>query len=195
MVRGLFLLFLEKLRADLNATCSEFNHVRNDRGECVLVDGAKPLASEEMCSWDDTYWYERTAYRKSPHSKCEGGQRLDHGTRHLCSHRRGHGFFYWTSVIIAPFFAAGLFAIWWTQKQTGARHGRIHLPDPSDFQGSDSPVRQAAGVLLSVPWFLVGIFNAARARIANRLPRSRRANGYRSLSLEDDAELLREDDY
>lgn len=174
---------------------SEFNHVRNSQGQCVLVEGATPLASDEVCSWDDEFWYERTAYRKSPHSKCEGGLRLDRGTKHLCAHRKGHGFFYWTSVLIAPFLVAGLFALWWDRRRhTVTRRGRIHLPEPGDYSHSDSPLDQAKGILLSVPWALVGLFNAASAKVTNMLPRSRRANGYRNLSLDDDAELLREDD-
>lgn len=177
----------------LIAPDSEFNHVRNSKGECKLVEGLSPLESEETCSWEDTYWYERTAYRKNPHSKCEGGIRLDRGQRHICSHRRGHGFFYWTSVLIAPFFVAGLFAIWWDRRRSIGRKGRIHLPEPSDFSSSDRPMDKAIGILLSIPWALAGLFHSVRARAMGFMPRSRRAAGYRNLSLDDDAELLRED--
>ena len=47
---------------------SEFNYMRNDAGECVLVPGTQPLSDDDsVCRAGDEYWYERTAYRKIPY--------------------------------------------------------------------------------------------------------------------------------
>ncbi|KAG2146361.1 hypothetical protein DEU56DRAFT_971534 [Suillus clintonianus] len=62
----------------------EFNYIRNKDGKCVLIPGASPLAPNDSCRNREDYWYERTAYRKVSYSTCEGGDRIDQGTQHLC---------------------------------------------------------------------------------------------------------------
>jgi hypothetical protein len=193
----------------------EFNYRLNDKEECVLVPGAKPLpsgSSEEMCfSWDQPFWYERTPYRKIPHSKCIDGLSLDKGSAHVCpgngnlSNRSG---FFWTMVAVLPFGIAGLTAVWWTRRRGGglSSGGRIRLPEPGE--GNRSGLTE---LLISIPWFLVGAVRVATAKLkdleipwlSDRLRRSggRRGGGvgigssrnhYRTVRLEDslDAELL-----
>jgi hypothetical protein len=67
---------------------SEFNHERDADGECLLVPGLQALSDDDSCKGDDDYWYERTAYRKIPHSSCEGGMRLDRGSPHIAQASR-----------------------------------------------------------------------------------------------------------
>jgi cbb3-type cytochrome oxidase subunit 3 len=166
----------------------EFNHVRNGNGDCVLVPGAQALASDSYCAWGQDKWYERTAYRKVPHSKCVGGLRLDRGTEHAC--RKSHGFFWWVMVIVVCFLFAGLFAFWYARRRGAARKGRIRLPDPNeDFAvgGSrDSPLERIGEHLSSVPWFLFGIVGQMKAWVSGQMPRSRTRGGYRTLPLDDD---------
>jgi hypothetical protein len=95
-----------------NCTCTpndfecEFNYRRNDRGDCVLIEGAQPRTTgemEEQCTGWEPYWYERTAYRKIPYSSCEGegDVRLDRG------------------LLIIPFAMAAIAG--WFFLQTGGR--------------------------------------------------------------------------
>ncbi|KAI5476446.1 signal sequence binding protein [Pseudohyphozyma bogoriensis] len=172
----------------------EFNYKRDARDQCVLVDGAQPLASEETCSWDQPFWYERTNMRKIPHSTCEGGLTLDRGAEHACPGHSRHGWFFWATITLAPFLIAGLAAVWWTRRRSGK--GRIRLPEPGETSGSG-----VVDVLVSVPWFVVGVVGAVVAYVremeipyvSDRLRRSSRS-GYRSLRLDDDAELLQDYD-
>ncbi|GAA6008486.1 vacuolar protein sorting/targeting protein 10 [Rhodotorula paludigena] len=170
----------------------EFNYKRNTRGECVLTEGAQPLESDKTCTIHDPFWYDRTAYRKIPHSKCEGGLQLDKGPRHLCPGRSARGGFFWATIAVLPFGIAALAAVWWTRRRGGK--GRIRLPEPGE------PGRSGfVDFLISVPWFVVGVVGVVVEKVrdievpwlSNRLRRNRRG-GYRSLRLEDDvgAELL-----
>ncbi|KAM0751951.1 putative signal sequence binding protein [Meredithblackwellia eburnea MCA 4105] len=168
----------------------EFNYKRNSRGQCVLVDGAKPLESDETCKWDQSFWYERTSMRKVPHSSCKGGLVLDQGAAHACPGSARHGWFFWATITVAPFILSGLAAVWWTRRRSGK--GRIRLPEPGE--GGNGGV---VDVLLSIPWFIVGVAGAVVAYvkdmevpfISERLRRASRG-GYRSLRLDDDAALL-----
>jgi hypothetical protein len=94
----------------------------------VLVEGAVALSSNteyEQCDGYSTSWYERTAYRKIPHSSCEGGTRPDRGKEHACPGilRQGGalGGLFWGSMAILPFAVAGLAGWWWFTK--GSRSG------------------------------------------------------------------------
>ncbi|KAG1770804.1 hypothetical protein EV702DRAFT_1248956 [Suillus placidus] len=84
-----------------NCTCTledfecEINYVRNGEGECVLVPGTRPLPSDDSCRNGEDYWYERTAYRKVLYSTCEGGDRIDRGTQHLCPGINGDSAMFW----------------------------------------------------------------------------------------------------
>lgn len=154
----------------------------------MLLEGASALRNDDTCQWGQEYWYERTAYRKVPHSSCEGGKTLDQGTRHVCPGARGHGFFWWAMVLTIPALLAGLFATWWTRR----RAGRIRLGEPASFDMDGGWLE----TVQSVPYYIVGVASAAFAWLSEvRIPwlsdkmRSRRSNGYRAV-LDDDAALL-----
>jgi hypothetical protein len=123
-----------------------------------------------------------------------GGLAADKGSAHTCPGHSRHGWFFWATITLAPFFIAGLAAVWWTRRRSGK--GRIRLPEPGE-PGSSTLV----DVLVSVPWFIVGVVGAvvAWAReveipfVSDRLRRTSRG-GYRSLRLDDDAALLQDYD-
>ena len=98
--------------------CSEFNHVRDDSGACVLMSGEKPRNPDPaaQCRGGEDYWYELTPYRKIPYSSCEGGNRIDRGPSHPCPGVRGHGFFFWLMMIFIPVAFAGLAGYWYTKR-------------------------------------------------------------------------------
>ncbi|KAG1874332.1 hypothetical protein F4604DRAFT_2009684 [Suillus subluteus] len=159
-----------------------FNHIRNGEGECVLLLGASPLPPDDSCRDREDYWYERTTYRKVPYSTCEGGDRIDRGTRHLCpdiqvpDHIPGHGAMFWTMVIVFPIAITALFVAWWWA---------IGLPEDDD----DSP-RSGPGMLAtlaSVPWFLLGLLGNA-FKYMSKGYRTRRNNG--AVSLDEDKQVL-----
>ncbi|PWN53321.1 Oligoxyloglucan reducing end-specific cellobiohydrolase [Violaceomyces palustris] len=121
-----------------NCTCTkddfecEFNHYRDPAtGDCILYPGVSALATDEygQCyssNWEETegYWYDRTNYRKVPYSSCVGGERLDRGTRHICSNNpRRHGFFWWATIVVSPFALAGFVGWWWNKKQQRRGYG------------------------------------------------------------------------
>ncbi|GAA5934219.1 hypothetical protein JCM1841_004702 [Sporobolomyces salmonicolor] len=172
----------------------EFNHRRDSRGDCVPVPGAAPLEADQTCAWDQPFWYDRTAYRKVPHSKCEGGLALDKGSRHVCAGHSTRGGFFWATIAVLPFGIAALAAVWWARRRGGGK-GRIRLPEPGEGNRSG-----LAELLISIPWFVVGVVGAvvSYAReleipwLSDRLRRRNSSRGYRSLRLEDamDAELL-----
>ena len=76
-------------------TCSEFNHVRDENDDCVLLPGTTPLPSEEACSNGEEYLWERTAYRQIPYSRCVDRERPDRGKRHVCPSLRSKGSWFW----------------------------------------------------------------------------------------------------
>ncbi|ESK86675.1 signal sequence binding protein [Moniliophthora roreri MCA 2997] len=125
-------------KIERNCACTEsdfeceFNHVRDpETNKCVLVAGALPLPSDQQCQ-EDGMWYERTAYRKIPHSSCEGGSRPDRGEGHSClqtpGRLAGHGVFFWFMVLVVPLGLTALIGIWWWRKSRFAR-GLIRLPE------------------------------------------------------------------
>ena len=112
----------------LTISHSEFNHRRDEAGNCVLVQGLQPLPDDNTCRADDQeYWYERTAYRKIPISTCEGGKRLDRGPPHRCPGLRGHGFFFWLFVAVLPFLFTALVAYWYWRR-SGLARGYVGFP-------------------------------------------------------------------
>ncbi|EJC99110.1 signal sequence binding protein [Fomitiporia mediterranea MF3/22] len=180
--------------SDIDFEC-EFNHVRNDAGECVLVPGATPLPDDDSCPYGEEYWYERTAYRKIPYSSCEGGQRPDRGTAHLCPGLRGHGFFFWVFVLFVPIALAGLVG-YWIYRRSGLARGTIRLPGP-DLRPAYSN-SSFLDTLASVPWFIIGLAGIAWERISLSLPFGRRGfrarSGYRHVPVDEDAQVLRFED-
>ncbi|KAF8314674.1 Oligoxyloglucan reducing end-specific cellobiohydrolase [Clavulina sp. PMI_390] len=173
----------------------EFNHIRDEDGHCVLAPGASALTTDtsETCIMDpdSDAWYERTAYRKIPYSTCEGGERPDRGVEHSCGGVRGHGFFFWMSVLILPFGFTALVA-WWYYKKGHKRGCALHSP----HLGGDFGDGGVLDTLASVPWFLLGVGATAWSAVVN-MPiwdslRSQR--GYRNVPIDEDARVLRFED-
>ena len=100
---------------------SEFNHERDASGACLLVSGLQALSNDDSCKGDDDYWYERTAYRKIPHSSCEGGVRLDRGSPHICPGFRAHSTIFWIMVFLLPFGFTSLIGYWYYRRSGMAR--------------------------------------------------------------------------
>lgn len=134
--------------------------------------------------------------RKVPHSTCTGGISLDLGSAHACPGYSSHSWFFWATVFVAPFFIAGLAAVWWSRRRGGK--GRIRLPEPGE--GGNSGL---VDVLVSVPWFIIGVVGVVVAYVrtveipwlSDTLRRSSRdGSGYRTVRLDDDAALLRDYD-
>ncbi|GAA5912886.1 vacuolar protein sorting/targeting protein 10 [Sporobolomyces salmoneus] len=171
----------------------EFNYRLDDKNECVLVPGARPLEADQTCTWDQPFWYDRTPYRKIPHSQCEGGLALDRGSAHVCPGNKTRSGFFWTTIAVLPFGIAALAAVWWTRRRGGS--GRIRLPEPGEGNRSG-----LAELVISIPWFVIGVFGAVAAWakdveipfLSDRLRRRNSRNHYRTVRLDDslDAELL-----
>jgi len=179
-----------------NCTCiasdfeCEFNYVRNLAGECVLGDGLSPLPSDDFaCRMGDEYWYDRTAYRKIPHSSCEGGARPDRGDQHICPGLKAHGAMFWFWVLILPFAFTGL-AAWWYTKKSGLARGTIRLPDQRN-KFSDSGT---LATIASVPFFIVGLVGVAWEYVASHMPQLQSRRGYRNVPVDEDAQVLRFED-
>ncbi|KAI0794611.1 Oligoxyloglucan reducing end-specific cellobiohydrolase [Fomes fomentarius] len=180
----------------------EFNHVRNDAGECVIIPGLKPRDPDPdaQCRGGEEYWYDLTAYRKIPYSSCVDGKRLDRGTRHQCPGIQGHGFFFWLMMLFIPASFAALVGYWY-QRRGGYRRGAIRLPggDPGlrgySSYSSDSGV---LATLASVPWFLVGLGGIAYEWVAEKVDSAivsfQGRRGYRNLPVDEDAQILRFED-
>ena len=172
---------------------SEFNHVRNIEGKCMLVEGTQPLPDDDSCRSGAQYWYERTPYRRIPHSSCEDGERPDRGRRHLCPGVAAHGALFWLFVLLVPFAFTTLVAMWY-YKRSGLATGTIRLPggERPRFGASDAGFVET---LASVPWFVLGVaavaFEAVAewARSATLSLRTRR--GYRNVPVDEDAQILR----
>lgn len=204
----------------LHSRSSEFNHVRDGNGNCVLVDGASALTQDtsETCILEpeSDNWYERTAYRKIPYSSCEAGTRPDRGTAHSCGGVRGHSAIFWLSVLILPFGFTALVAyayykkgyrrgyafltfrgIQWSNSQFGCDHRQIRLPDNANRESAgDFQDGGALDTIASIPWFLLGVASTAWSHVSN-MPiwnRFRSQRGYRNVSVDEDARVLRFED-
>ncbi|KAH9852157.1 Oligoxyloglucan reducing end-specific cellobiohydrolase [Lenzites betulinus] len=177
----------------------EFNYHRNDAGECVLMPGLSPRAPDpvEQCRNGEEYWYDLTEYRKVPISACEGGKRIDRGSAHLCPGVRGHSAFFWFMMFLIPVSFAALTGYWYYRKG-GYGRGAIRLP------GADSGARYPGGdsgvldTIASVPWFLLGVAGIAYEWVASRFDslamQFRGRGGYRNLTVDEDAHILRFED-
>lgn len=131
----------------LTLWCSEFNYVRDDAGDCVLLPGLSPRDPDPnaQCRVDEK-WYDLTAYRKIPYSTCVDGKRVDHGTEHICPGVSGHSAFFWVMMLFIPISFAGLIGYYYNKKGYGRGYVRVllcilicpdHLRDSgrSDYQG------------------------------------------------------------
>ncbi|KZT00997.1 Oligoxyloglucan reducing end-specific cellobiohydrolase [Laetiporus sulphureus 93-53] len=174
----------------------EFNYYRDESGVCVLVPGTQPLPDDDSCRNGEDHWYERTEYRKIPYSTCDGGKRLDRGDKHLCPGIKGHSGWFWFTVLMVPFAFAGLFG-WWFYRKHGLARGTIRLP------GGESGPRyvsnsSALDTLASVPWYLMGLAGIAWGAIISRFgdmtAGMRNRSGYRSVPVDEDAQILRFED-
>lgn len=171
----------------------EYNHYRNSDGQCVLMDGEKPLADDDSCRDGADFWYERTAYRKIAHSSCEGGPRPDRGAEHACPGFGSHGAAFWWTLFALPFIFTGAVAWWW--HRTRGFGGAIRLPgggqDPRYRGSTDSGI---LATVASIPWFVVGIAGVGWEWVTSRMrdmSGGRRRGGYRNISVDEDAQVLR----
>ncbi|KZV85936.1 Oligoxyloglucan reducing end-specific cellobiohydrolase [Exidia glandulosa HHB12029] len=173
----------------------EFNHIR-ENGECVLVAGASPLPNDDSCPGNDEFWWERTAYRKIPHSECDGGNRPDRGVQHRCPGPSSHGAFFWIFISFI-IISSTVFAAYYFYERSMYGPGAIRLPDSNSFRES-GPL----STLASVPWFLIGVAGIAWNWVRSiQLPfavdntfRSSRRRGYRHVPVDEDAQVLRFED-
>ncbi|QRV73806.1 vacuolar protein sorting-associated protein [Ceratobasidium sp. AG-Ba] len=173
----------------------EFNFVRNSAGECVLTPGAPALPDDDSCP-DDTVWYERTAYRKIPHSSCEGGNRIDRGPEHPCPGIGSHGWLFWGFIIMLPIAFACLVGLHF--KKHGLATGGIRLPEQGSYQRpwDDGGI---VSTLASVPIVVVAVSRGLYARVSSMLPgrgsgRYPTRGGYRTVAVDEDAQVLRFED-
>lgn len=191
----------------------------SDKTKCIAYSGLTPLAAdadvEIQCKTDD-YWYERTSVRKVPHSSCEGGERPDRGSRHICSNSlKRHGWFWWLSIVCLPIGLAALVGLWWSQREQRRRGGFIRLSGESALN-SNNQDSKLVQTIASVPYFVAGIAGEIWSGLLNfaekvpilkktldlfsgtRSPSggSSRFGGYRTLRIhemahDEDAEILR----
>lgn len=185
-------------RIQLTSFLSEFNHRRNDAGDCVLVTGYTPLPNDDTCRADDEeFWYERTPYRKVPISSCEGGERLDRGPEHRCPGLRGHSMLFWLFVLVLPFGFTALVAYWY-YRRSGLATGTIRLPGGGFERGRSSGDGGVVDTLASVPWFLLGVAGVAwewaTSHVEALTARFRPRRGYRHVPVDEDAQILRFED-
>ncbi|KAF8677682.1 Vacuolar protein sorting/targeting protein VPS10 [Rhizoctonia solani] len=173
----------------------EFNYVRNSAGDCVLTPGAEPLPNDDTCPGDASVWYERTAYRKIPHSSCEGGDRKDRGPEHPCPGIGSHGYLFWGFVVMIPIIFAGLVGLHF--KKHGFATGAIRLPDNTGRQSWDDG--GIVSTLASIPVAIVAVSRGVWARVSTLLPGRRgprypTRGGYRTVAVDEDAQVLRFED-
>ncbi|KZT68685.1 Oligoxyloglucan reducing end-specific cellobiohydrolase [Daedalea quercina L-15889] len=172
----------------------EFNYYRNGSDECVLVPGTSPLPDDDSCRNGEDYWYERTAYRKIPYSSCEAGSRLDRGASHVCPGIKAHGAFFWLMMLFIPCAFAALIGWWYVRKRS---RGAIRLPG-----GDNGPrYRADSGVLdtlASVPYFVMAVAGSVWETVVEKFAGAttgmRTRSGYRSVPIDEDAQILRFED-
>ncbi|PWN42574.1 Oligoxyloglucan reducing end-specific cellobiohydrolase [Ceraceosorus guamensis] len=157
----------------------EFNHYLDPEGSgrCLQYPGTTlpPPHVEEQCLayGNEDYYFDRTSVRKIPYSSCIGGDRPDRGRRHSCpASLRGHGFFWWSTVILSPFALAGLVGSWWLKRHRSRGYGAIHLPDARDYVDG-----KLVDTIASVPAFVIGVSQAVAMKaldLAEEVPFLRR---------------------
>jgi len=173
----------------------EFNYVKNNNDECVLVPGTEPLPSEDSaCRNGDEFWYDRTPYRLIPYSSCVDGYRPDRGTEHRCPGFKSKGAFFWLFMLILPFGFTALVGYYY-YRRSGLARGTIRLPGDAGrpAYGGETGVM---ATLASVPWFIIGVAGIAFEWIASRFDTHVMSNrrGYRNVPIDEDAQILRFED-
>lgn len=107
----------------------DFNYEPDGKGECVLIEGAKPLVldEKEVCASlpdGQDFYYESIGYRKMAFSSCQGEHDLM-GNRKYCPGKGGMGFFGWTGMLLAA--AGGAYTILWVLNRYRGRRSAIRL--------------------------------------------------------------------
>ncbi|TFK24535.1 vacuolar protein sorting/targeting protein 10 [Coprinopsis marcescibilis] len=187
-----------------NCSCSkvdfecEFNHIKNEKDECVLVLGTTSLPSDEKCENGEEYWYERTAYRRIPYSSCEGGDRLDRGKAHRCPGFGSRSGWFWLFVLLLPCAFTGLVGYYYYRKSGHAR-GTIRLPGGDNRAPNLGSASGMLDTLASVPWFLVGVAGIAAEWVSSQIQSAswspwKARGGYRHIPIDEDAQILRFED-
>jgi len=172
----------------------EFNYIKNDNDECVLVPGTTPLPDDDSCTNGDSFWYERTPYRLIPYSSCEDGERPDRGKQHVCPGFGSKSGWFWMFMILIPFAFTALVGYYYYHR-SGLARGTIRLPGDGSrpAYGGDTGV---VATLASIPWFIVGVagiaFEWVASRVDTHMLNSRR--GYRDLPVDEDAQVLHFED-
>ncbi|KAF8634658.1 hypothetical protein AX15_000797 [Amanita polypyramis BW_CC] len=173
----------------------EFNFVKNENDECVPVPGTTPRADDDSCKNGEDYWYELTPYRKISFTSCEGGDTRHLGARHVCPGFKSHGALFWMFIIMIPFAFTALVG-WYYYRRSGLSRGTIRLPTDNGRAYAGTGDSGVLGTLASVPWYLVGVAGVAWEWVSSRFNsvavRTRR--GYRNVSIDEDAQILRFED-
>ena len=102
------------------------NHVKNEKDECVLVPGTKPLADDDSCENGEEYWYERTPYRIIPYSSCADGDRPDRGIAHRCPGFSSRSGWFWMFMLLIPFAFTSLVGYYY-YRRSGLARGCVSL--------------------------------------------------------------------
>ncbi|KAI8075104.1 hypothetical protein BC940DRAFT_363148 [Gongronella butleri] len=155
-----------------NCSCSaldfecDFNFVRNDKGDCVLVSGYEPIVPE--CDGSVDFVYYPSGYRKIAASTCQGGDELDkQGDMIRCPGRPGSS--NWAWFLFGPVIgAAAVFACFRYRHifRSHGRFGSIRLPDgapaSADSLLSHPILTKVVSAMVIVPVAIVGLLSRVR---------------------------------
>lgn len=197
--------------------------MKNDKDECVLVEGTQPLPDDDSCQNGEEYWYERTPYRLIPYSSCEDGNRLDRGPAHKCPGFKSKSAWFWMFMLLIPFAFTSLVGYYY-YRRSGLARGCVFaasafealslcpVPDFLALLCLFSTIRLPGGdnrapprfssdsgildTLASVPWYLIGMAGIAVEWVSSKLDTSswRASRGYRNIPVDEDAQVLRFED-
>lgn len=100
----------------------------------MLIPGAQPPPSDDSeCQKGEDYWYEKTAYRLTSYSSCEGGKRPDRGKQHVCPGIKSKGPLFWLFMLVLPFGFTALVAYYY-YRRSGLARGYVQ---PSIYKHPD----------------------------------------------------------
>lgn len=126
---------------------SDYNFELDNHGQCLLVQGLKPVSGQEWCSKNPnaTSWFEPTGYRRVPLSTCKGGKQLDQTSEeHDCDGHQevrkkkgtsGVAIFF---AVVIPFGLAAAVG-WYVHKNWNGKFGQIRLGENSSTFDSSQP--------------------------------------------------------